>query len=297
MTQRDRLLIAGAAVIALVGAFWLLALSPKRRDLHNLDKDVQKYEQSYQAAQAEADRLEQARLQFPRAYANLVRLGKAVPTDADVPSLVVQLNQAAAFAGVNFRKIELNATQTGAGPAAAATPPPASSSASSAGSSTASSGTTGATGATGATGSEGSASTGAASATSTTDANALTAATLPIGATVGPAGLPTLRFKLTFQGSFFHMADLLHNIRKLVARRNRNLIVSGRLLTIDGVSMSESDFGFPRVQAAIAATAYLVPASEGLLGGATQQGPAGAATPASTTSTSSAPPAAVVTAP
>ena len=93
------------------------------------------------------------------------------------------------------------------------------------------------------------------------------------------------------------MADLLHNIRKLVARRNRSLIVSGRLLTIDGISLSEGDFGFPKVKASIAATAYLVPASQGLLDGATSQGPDGAAIPASTPTGSSTPPAAVVTTP
>lgn len=286
MSQRDRLILAGATVIALLGAFWLLALAPKRRDLHQLDKDVQTYEQTYQSARDDAQRLADARLQFPSAYAALVRLGKAVPADADVPSLVVQLDQAAASAGVDFRKIALNTTQVGnaPAPAPAATPPPSTGS--------------GATGATGATGSTAST---ASSPTGTPDANALTAATLPLGATVGPAGLPTLRFNFSFQGSFFKMADLIHNIRKLVARRNRNLIVSGRLLTIDGISLSEGDFGFPKVKASIAATAYLVPASQGLLDGATSQGPDGAATPAPTPASastgSSTPPAAVVTTP
>ena len=97
------------------------------------------------------------------------------------------------------------------------------------------------------------------------------------------------------------MANLVHNIRKLVARRNRNLIVSGRLLTIDGISLSEGDFGFPNVKASIAATAYIVPATQGLLDGATSQGPNGgstvAATPASASTGSTTPPAAVVTAP
>jgi hypothetical protein len=292
VSQRDRLILAGAAVIALVGAFWLLALAPKRRDLDKLDKDVQASEQSYQTARADAQGLAEARLQFPSAYASLVRLGKAVPTSADVPSLVVQLDQAASSAGVDFRTISLNTTAVGSAPApppAASATPPASSS---------SSGTTGTSGAQGSTSST---STGTTGSTGTTDANALTAATLPIGATVGPAGLPTLRFNFSFQGSFFKMANLMHNIRKLVARRNRNLIVSGRLLTIDGISLSEGDFGFPKVKASIAATAYLVPASQGLLDGATAQGPDGAsgagATPASATTGSTTPPAAVVTAP
>ena len=41
--------------------------------------------------------------QFPRMYASLGRLGKAVPPDEDVPSLLVQLNHAAAQANVDFQ--------------------------------------------------------------------------------------------------------------------------------------------------------------------------------------------------
>src|SRR5204863_6955214 len=90
-------------------------------------------------------------------YASLGRLGKAVPTQEDVPSLLVQLNHAAAKANVDFRSVELKldaadqlASATSASTASAAP----------------STGATGAAGATGATGASGAS--GAASASTTT---------------------------------------------------------------------------------------------------------------------------------
>jgi hypothetical protein len=303
VSARDRSLISGALVLALVGAFWLLALGPKRSDLGKLDTQVQKSQKSYEAARQQTEQFAVARQQFPRAYANLVRLGKAVPAEADVPSLVVQLDQAASAANVDFRKISLDTSKSG--PVAPVAAPAASGGSS--GSSTSGSDASKGTAATGASGAQGSStpstgSTGASGAAGQQPADALDAATVPIGATIGSAGLPILRFNFTFQGNFFKMARLVHNIRKLVLRRNKNLIVSGRLLTVDGISLGEGESGFPQVKASISATAYLVPASQGLLDGATAQGPdgavAGTPTPASTSSTGTVvPPAAVVTTP
>jgi hypothetical protein len=107
-------------------------------------------------------------------------------------------------------------------------------------------------------------------------------ATTPIGSTVGPAGFPLVRLELKFEGSFFRMADLVHQVKRLVNKRNHALHVVGRLMTVDGLALAKGSAGFPRVKATIAATAYLVPSGQGLLAGATPQGPA---------ATTSAPPA------
>ena len=53
-------------------------------------------------------------------YASLGRLGKAVPPDEDVPSLLVQLNHAAAQANVDFRSVELKLDEAAQAPGAAA---------------------------------------------------------------------------------------------------------------------------------------------------------------------------------
>jgi hypothetical protein len=296
VTTRDRAILAVIAVIGLFGAFWFVGLSPKRDQLKKLDTTVVQSRQEVAAAHGEADQFAKDRLQFPSAYTAMVRIGKAVPANADVPSLIVQLEHAAAQAGVSFRSVKLESS-SGTGASAPAAPAPAPSAPSTnGGSSAGATGQSGSTGATGASGAAGSSSSSAASSSAPAAANATTAATLPVGVEVGDAQLPLMRFGLIFQGSFFKMADLVHQVREMVRRQDRHLLVSGRLLTIDGFAFEQGDFGFPQVKATMTTTAYLLPASQGLLNGATAQGPAGAgaATPISAPTTSSTPPAAVV---
>jgi len=52
-------------------------------------------------------------------------------------------------------------------------------------------------------------------------------------------------------------------------------------MTIDGIGLNAAPGGFPKVAASVAATTYLLPASQGLTDGATASGPADAGTPAS----------------
>ena len=67
--------------------------------LAKLDKDIAAAQQSLQTAEQEKAQFAQAQLQFPALYATVGRLGKAVPADEDVPSLLVQLNHAAGTVG------------------------------------------------------------------------------------------------------------------------------------------------------------------------------------------------------
>ena len=95
-------------------------------------------------------------------------------------------------------------------------------------------------------------------------------------------------FTFVFDGSFFGMEHFFTGVQGFAALgSNDDLSVRGRLLTIDGFSLTASTDGFPKVKASINATAYLVPDGEGLTGGATAQGPAAA--PASTTAPSGSP--------
>jgi hypothetical protein len=108
-------------------------------------------------------------------------------------------------------------------------------------------------------------------------------ATLPPGASVGPAGFPTMPFDLTFDGSFFHMADFFGRLEGFVGTRGHTTWVEGRLLTVDGFALTASRDGFPRVRASVTATAYLVSPTEGATGGASPAGPTSTASDASTT--------------
>jgi Tfp pilus assembly protein PilO len=112
------------------------------------------------------------------------------------------------------------------------------------------------------------------------------AALLPIGATVGSAGLPTLPYELIFRGTFFQIADFMAGIDRLVDPRRNTIAANGRLVTVDGFTLTADDtLPYPVLKATMQATTYVTPADQGLTAGATPAGPspAPAATPAAAT--------------
>jgi hypothetical protein len=127
VTKNPKLLIAVVAVMAAVGAYWMLVLAPKREQLAELDTQVAAAQAEVGQAQATLKTYEQAQGQYRTNYATVVRLGKAVPADDDVRSLVVQLDSAAASSGVDFGRITVGEGSGGSAEvvdAGGATPPP-----------------------------------------------------------------------------------------------------------------------------------------------------------------------------
>jgi hypothetical protein len=140
VTRRNSILIVAVAFIAAAGAFWMLVLTPKRDEAAALSKQITVKQAALSQAEAEVASYEKARRAYPGNYTKIARLGKAVPIDDDVRSLLIQLNSAAKRSDVDFRTINLEqsggATTPSAGgsPAAGAAPtPPGSSSVGSAG--------------------------------------------------------------------------------------------------------------------------------------------------------------------
>jgi hypothetical protein len=272
VTTRDRIALTVVIAAVLVGGFWFLVLGPQRSKASKLSSQLTKEEQRLSTAQSDAAQSRAARAEYASNYATVARLGKAVPSSDDVPSLVYQLSSTAQSTGVDFRTIKLQNASSGAAAApASATPAPSPGK-----------GSTGSTPAAG--------SSGAAPASATQAATA----TLPPGAVVGPAGFPTMPFSFTFEGSFFRLSSFFSRLESQIQSSRGRLSVRGRLLTIDGLALTASGQGFPHMKAAVAATAYLLPADQGLTNGATPSTPpAGSAQPVKNTSTTgAAPPAA-----
>ena len=90
------------------------------------------------------------------------------------------------------------------------------------------------------------------------------------------------------------LEKLIHNINELVERRNQELAISGRLITIEGFAMK-------RGKVTVLATSYMLPADQGLFGGRDPAGPGrvdpAAPQAASAGSAPPAPPTAAVTSP
>ncbi len=308
MTRRDRIVVGCVLAVGVAALLWIFALGPKRKEAAKLGGAVAAQRQRLDTARAQVTASRTAQQRFASDYATVVRLGKAVPDNDDVPSLVYQLDSAAGATGVDFRKFSLAQDAAGSSPSPAAgssssaSGPGSSgsgsgssgsgsgSSGSGSGSSGSGSGSSGSSSGSGPAGS-GSASSGAAttapaspgaspsgSAAGSAPATEAAAAALPPGAAIGSAGFPTMPFSFVFEGSFFKLSGFLRKLDRFVVERNTALSVTGRLLTIDGLNLQPGDGGFPGIKATIAARAYLVPEDQGLSGGATPQGPAATST-------------------
>jgi type II secretory pathway pseudopilin PulG len=272
VTGRDRIVMMVVGAVAVLAAFWFLAVSPKRTEEKAVDAQITAAQGRLSSARASLSTAQQAKRDYDTDYAAVARLGKAVPVDDNVPSLLYQLQTAAHSSKVDFRALKLNAAATPSAPAAApsAATPPATTTPPAGGTSTTSSTPPAATPA---------------------PATQLAAAALPPGASVGAAGFPTMPFSFTFDGSFFDMEHMLRDVNRFITVDGKAVSVRGRLLGVDGFSLEAGPSGFPDVTATISSTAYLLPADQGLTNGASPAAPAaaGAAPAAATASTGSVP--------
>jgi Tfp pilus assembly protein PilO len=266
MRANERMIIAGVAIVALAVGFYLLVLAPKRNEAADLKDQINQLHGSITAAEQQATYGEQARKDFPEYYGRMVVLGKAVPAESDTASLLVQLNSLSDQSNMDFRSIALS---NGGGEGGSGTTTPS-----------ASSSPTSPTGATEAASTASTANSATPTSTTATatpaPATEATAAALPIGSTVGPAGLPTFPYTLAMRGGFFDIANFIGKIDGLVkpVSGGAQLSPDGRLLTVDGFGLQVTGLGpSPSLKATFAVTAYSS-GQQGLTAGASSSGPA-----------------------
>ena len=258
MTARDRTVIVVVLAVAAIVAGWFLVISPKRDQASSLNAQVSSQQSLLESVSGQVAAGKAAQTAFAGQYQQLAKLGEAVPPDDDVPSLIYQVQSAAQDAGVSFTGLQLNPGSSS---------PSGSSSSSSSSSSGSSSSTSGAS-----------------------------SSSLPPGAGVGAAGLPTENFTFTLTGNFFRLANFFNRLENFVISRDDQLLVSGRLMSLNAINLAPGGNGFPQINATVSATTYIVPATEGPFDGATPAGPATASQPqASTSGSSTGAPAAAIT--
>jgi Tfp pilus assembly protein PilO len=236
-------LIAGAIVV--VGAAWLLLVSPERHKAADLATQVASAQAQLASAESQLHNARAAQQQYASSYSAVVDLGKAVPASQEVPSLIYQLQQASEDGG-NVAFASISTANAASGPSSASTP-------------------------------------------------AAAAATAAAGA--APTSFTQMPFTLAFDGTFFNLEHLFDRVSRFTAHTASGIAVSGRLLTVQSVKLapvttsgSEATGNRPLIlNGTITATAYVLPASQGLTSGATPSGPAGSATPASSSSGTSSP--------
>jgi Tfp pilus assembly protein PilO len=312
LSARDRKILTLIVPLVLIAAYWFLVMSPKREEASTASAALTEQQERLESARAAAGSAEKAEQGFEANYATVVRLGKAIPSTVDMPSLLVQLDAAAAGTGIRFNTIAAGARTAVAVPEADAP---------------AAEGTPAAAGGEAAQSDPGAAAEAANNAQQTADAQggaaeqtapdtqtstSASGGGLPVGggaapagdpaaaagdpaaaagdpaASAGdpaaaaspPAGLETVPIDLEFEGNFFNLADFFHRIKRFVRVANQGVVVSGRLLTIESVNWASDAEIFPRIRAEVTATVYLSPLAQGVTAGATPQGPATSTTPA-----------------
>jgi hypothetical protein len=234
MTGRDRIVLMVVCVLAVLGAAWVLVVSPERKQASKLEAQVSAAKTQLEGAQGELSHARAAQAQYAAAYSSIVSLGKAVPAAQEVPSLIYQLSQATHQQNVEFASI---ATAAPATPAAGAS-----------------------------------------------------------AASTAAASFAPMPFTFVFNGSFFSLEHLFRTLTGFTNRTSSDALeVKGRLLTIQSLKLSPEVAGSAagptkgQLSGTITATAYQLPAGQGVTGGATPSSPAGTgAAPASTTASSSA---------
>ncbi len=230
MTGRDRIVLIGVVVVAILAAAWMLVVSPERKQASQLSSEVAADQTQLASAEGKLASAHAAQSQYAAAYASVVSLGKAVPPSQEVPALIDQLAQASNQKNVNFASIA------------------------------------------------GSSASGSSSSSS-----------------AAAAGFTQLPFTFTFEGSYFDLEHLFSQLTDFATlSATGDLEVNGRLLTIQSVKLAPVASGPEAGNTAssdltgtITATAYVLPASQGLTGTGSAASAAGTTPASGTTAPSS----------
>ena len=103
-------------------------------------------------------------------------------------------------------------------------------------------------------------------ATDPTTATSGELASAPGAIPVAGGALSAMPFNFSFSGGFFDLSTFFAKLEHFVTVNNQRIDATGRLLRLESVSITPSAAGFPDMQAAIGAAAYIVPPVEGVPG-------------------------------
>ena len=313
LSERDRKLLMIIVPLVVLAAYWFLILGPKRDEASQAADQLTQQEARLATAEQTADSAKNAENAFQSDFTEVVRLGKAIPASVDMPSLLVQLERAAAGTGIRFTRSPPASARPRQPRRPPTTTPPSTGTESGTGTPVAAGGETASellrhrpwspptTRRPPPTRTRRNAEQSGVSATDTRPPRRRAAARDATGATTNAAGattagLETVPLEMEFVGDFFNLADFFHSVKRFVRVANTNVLVGGRLITVEGVQWSSDSTLFPKLKASIKATVYLSPKSEGTTAGATPQGPAETTTAGTSTASDGASPVPTATA-
>ena len=107
LTDRDRKLLLILAPVACFAIYWLMLLNPALDRRAGLEKPMQQAQAERDEAVAEAQQVTQAKANYEKDYAELVKLSKAIPQSVAIADLMRELNAAASGMDIDFSNITM----------------------------------------------------------------------------------------------------------------------------------------------------------------------------------------------
>ena len=113
MKKRDIGILIGLGVVVLLVAWYFLLISPKRDDNATLQTNIANEQAKLQDNKKKLSTIDQQRAAAQQTEGDLIKLDKLIPTDSQLPSLMIELQQTATDAGVQFMDIKPGAPVSG----------------------------------------------------------------------------------------------------------------------------------------------------------------------------------------
>ncbi len=105
MSSKIKLILAAVVLVAIAALCWFLLLSPIRADTAVLQTTIEDEQAKLAQAQLKVDQADATRQEGKRNQARLLELAKMLPTSVELPSLLLQIQQLADQAGIQFISI------------------------------------------------------------------------------------------------------------------------------------------------------------------------------------------------
>jgi Tfp pilus assembly protein PilO len=119
---RDRVALVVVLILALLGAYYMLALRPERQKVSALDRSIAAQRQTLAKEQQDYATGRQAQAALKANAADWAALAVAVPQQSDIPALLRTLEGTAHAVNVHMQTISLAGASSGSGAATPSTP-------------------------------------------------------------------------------------------------------------------------------------------------------------------------------
>lgn len=115
MSRSMQFVVGGVVMVAIIAIGWFLLLAPVRNDISSTSSSVLQTQQTLTELKTELAQAEQTKEEGRKNEEQLVALAKMVPADDEIPSLLVQIQDLAAQAGIDFVSITPSSAVDGNG--------------------------------------------------------------------------------------------------------------------------------------------------------------------------------------